>query len=135
MADLKSAQRGTFAAAVTDTRLLLECPLLRRAFPSAEFPSADATADALIPVEAEFVANCNSKEGGWLLEGLVTVLTFVGRKQTQSASTLVCALFESCREDYGARATLEQVLMVWREWSGAPITTQGLRDRWLYRTG
>jgi hypothetical protein len=94
----------------------------------------EANADALMPVTAELITNCNSHKGAWLLEGLVTVLTFVGRKQTPVASALVCDLFEACREDYDARADLEQILMVWRESSSAPVTSQGLRDRWLYRS-
>jgi hypothetical protein len=132
MADLTSAQQA-LGAVVADTRL---CWSIRCSAALFQVLSSgtEANADALIPVTAEFIANCNSNKGGWLLEGLVTVLTFVGRKQTPAASALVRDLFESCREDYRARAALEQILMVWREWSGAPVTNQGLRDRWLYRT-
>jgi len=132
MSDMKKAQES-LAAVAADCHL---CWSVRCSAALFQVLSSgpEANTDALSPVAAEFVANCNSKKGEWLLEGLVTVLTFVGRKQTPSASALVCDLFESCREDYGARASLEEILMVWREWSGAPVTNQGLRDRWLYRT-
>jgi hypothetical protein len=93
----------------------------------------DTNAEPLTPVASELVAHCNSSSGDWLMEGVVTVLTFVGRRQTPAAAALVRDLFESCRQDYRARARLEQVLILWHEWSGAPVTTQGCRDRWLYR--
>jgi hypothetical protein len=132
LADLKTAQKD-LATVAADTRgcWSVRCSAaLFRVLSS----GAEASADALTPLAAEFVKNCNSTTGEWLLDGLVTVLNFVGRKQTRSASILVRDLFEACREDYIARASLEQILMVWREWSGAPVTNQGLRDRWLYRT-
>jgi hypothetical protein len=131
MAELKSAQKA-LSTVVTDSSL---CWSVRCSAALLQVLSSgtEASADALLPVKADFIANCNSHQGGWLLEGLVTVLAFVGRKQTPAASALVGDLFESCREDYGARLNLETILMVWREWSSAPVTSQGLRDRWLYR--
>lgn len=86
------------------------------------------------PLSLEFIHNCNSQEGAWLIEGLKVVLTTVGRKQKEPVKKLVQQLFESCREDYAARAELERILMVWREASAAPVTTHSLRDRWLYRS-
>ena len=131
MSDLKKAKES-LAAVATDGRL---CWSIRCSAAILEVLSTgpEANADALNPVVAELVANCNSNKGEWLLDALVAVLTYVCRKQTPFVSALVRDLFESCREDYRARATLEQVLMVWREWSGAPVTSQSLRDRWLYR--
>ena len=45
----------------------------------------------------------------------MTTLSIVGRKQTPALTALLRDLFESCREDYCARASLEQILLVWRE--------------------
>jgi hypothetical protein len=81
------------------------------------------------------VQYCNSKSGEWLLDALVSVLSMVGRKPTPELSMLLNGLFEACREDYCARSSLEQILMVWHEASAAPVTTRAVRDKWLYRLG
>jgi hypothetical protein len=95
---------------------------------------ADETSTPIADVGQLFVQRCNSKSGEWLLDGLVTVLSIVGREQTPALTTLLRDLFEACREDYCARASLEQILMVWREASAAPVTKHGVRDKWLYRS-
>jgi hypothetical protein len=95
---------------------------------------ADEASTPVAEVSQLFVQNCNSKSGAWLLDALVTVLSIVGRKQTLALTSLVRDLFEACREDYCARASLEQILMVWRESSTAPVTTHTIRDKWLYRS-
>jgi hypothetical protein len=95
---------------------------------------SDGSATPISEVAHLFVENCNSREGEWLLDGLVTTLSVAGRKQTPALTALLRDLFDSCREDYCARASLEQVLMFWREASTAPVTTQGVRDKWLFRS-
>jgi hypothetical protein len=88
----------------------------------------------LTPVAPLVVQHYNSKDGYWLLAGLVTVVSMAVRNPSPIIASLLRDLFESCREDYSARTSLEEILMVWRESSTAPVTSQGLRDRWLYRT-
>lgn len=80
-----------------------------------------------------FVTHCNSRAGEWLLNALVIAISVIARKQTPALTGLLRDLFDACREDFCARSILEQVLMVWREASTAPVTTHNVRDKWLYR--
>jgi hypothetical protein len=88
---------------------------------------------ALDPVASLFVEHCDSEQGMWLLQSLVTAVGLFGREPTPALGSLFRDLFESCRDDYIARAILEEVLVIWRETSTAPVTARGLCDRWLYR--
>jgi hypothetical protein len=87
----------------------------------------------IIGVSQLFVAHCKSRYGEWVLNALVTAASVIARKQTPALAGLLRDLFDSCREDYCTRATLEQVLMVWREASTAPVTTHNVRDKCLFR--
>lgn len=80
-----------------------------------------------------FVENLNSAEGEWLLDGLLAALSISNRSETPEVSMLLRELFERNRNDYGARASLEHILMFWREASVAPVTNAKVRDEWLYR--
>ena len=97
------------------------------------FQAVENPSSALDSVASLLVENCNSAGGRWLLDGLVITFLFANHTPNPEVTALVRDLFESCREDYLARATLEEILIRWRESSDAPVTTHGLRDRWLYR--
>jgi hypothetical protein len=90
--------------------------------------------DPIADVSPLLVEHCNSNSGIWLLQAIVTVLTEIHRRQKPSYSALLRDLFDSCRADYCARSRLELILLGWRESSGAPVTKQHFRDKWLFRS-
>jgi hypothetical protein len=95
---------------------------------------ADSNTVPVAEISQLFVENCNSLNGKWMLEGLVTTLTISDHKQTPALTALMRDLFDACREDYCTRGSLEQVQMFWREKSTAPVTTASVRDKLLYRS-